>query len=87
MGASPKSRPRAGFFAEFTALENVMLPILATRGRRDAAMRDQALRLLAQGARLKWLGRRYYGEARTAGRRIVGLIWSHYESRKHGFAR
>ncbi len=33
---------------EFTALENVMMPILVARGRRDAAMHDTALRLLTQ---------------------------------------
>ena len=43
---------------EFTALENVMLPILATRGRRDAAMREQALRLLAQVGLSNWINHR-----------------------------
>jgi lipoprotein-releasing system ATP-binding protein len=33
---------------EFTALENVMMPIMAARGRPDAAMRETAAALLAQ---------------------------------------
>jgi lipoprotein-releasing system ATP-binding protein len=39
---------------EFTALENVMMPLLAARGRPDAAMRETAAGLLAQVGLTPW---------------------------------
>ena len=39
---------------EFTALENVMMPILAARGRPDAQMREAAANLLAQVGLAPW---------------------------------
>jgi len=39
---------------EFTALENVMMPLLAARGRRDASMRETAASLLAQVGLAAW---------------------------------
>ena len=38
----------------FTALENVMMPMLATRGRLEASMRDTALRLLDAVGLARW---------------------------------
>ncbi|HSQ82423.1 MAG TPA: ABC transporter ATP-binding protein [Casimicrobiaceae bacterium] len=39
---------------EFTALENVMMPLLAARGRPDAGMRETAAELLAQVGLAPW---------------------------------
>lgn len=39
---------------EFTALENVMMPLLAARGRPDPAMRDVAAKLLADVGLAPW---------------------------------
>ncbi|MGE5170600.1 MAG: ABC transporter ATP-binding protein [Rudaea sp.] len=43
---------------EFTALENVMLPLLAARGRPDAAMRERAQALLDRVALTPWASHR-----------------------------
>jgi lipoprotein-releasing system ATP-binding protein len=40
--------------AEFTALENVMMPILASRGRPDAGMRETAAALLERVGLTRW---------------------------------